>query len=249
MRILVLLMGLALFPLSAWAAAPYRVDDAKPTEHGAWEVDVFSSGTFVRGGAGAGVLPGLEVDYGAFEGVQIHLSMPLGFSKVPGRGTGFGYGDTELGLKIRLVNPSAEAWWPAIAFEPLVEVPTGNQRLGLSTGHAQVFLPVWMSRNFGEHLSVAAGGGHWTNPGVGNKDWWFAGTSVQYEVTEGLSIGTEVFYQTASVTGGRDSVGFNVGAVIKLSEVINLTASAGRGLRNAERTNAFSYYTGVQFNF
>ncbi len=249
MRILILLTGLALLPLPALAGAPYRVDDAKPTEYQAWEVDVFSSGTFVRGGAGAGVLPGLEVDYGAFAGVQIHMSMPLGYSKGAGRGTGFGYGDTELGLKIRLIDPAPEDWWPAIAFEPLVEVPTGNQRLGLSSGHAQVFLPLWMSRNFGEHLSVAAGGGHWTNPGVGNKDWWFAGTAVQYEVTEGVSLGTELFYQTASATGGKDSVGFNAGAVIKLTDLINLTASAGRGLSNAQATNAFSYYTGLQFNF
>ena len=236
-----------LFATPVFAAAPFRVDDANPTETHKWEVDLFSSGTMVRDGA-LGVLPALEVDYGVIEGVQLHVSLPLGYSRSSGKRLGFGYGDTELGMKIRLLKAEESDWWPSIAFEPLVEVPTGNRNLGLSSGHAQVFLPLWLSKDFGD-LTIAGGGGHWTNPGVGNKDWWFAGVAAVYHVTPDLALGAEVFHQTANVVGGKDAPGFNIGAVLKLTETMNLTASAGRGLQNASRTNVFSYYTGLQFNF
>ena len=67
--------------------------------------------------------------------------------------------------------------------------------------------------------------------------------------TKALLRSAEVFHQTANVVGGKDAPGFNIGGVLKLTETMNLTASAGRGLQNASRTNAFTYYTGLQFNF
>ena len=247
MRLFLLMSAAVLAAGPAWAAAPFRTDDANPTEAHKWEIDLFSAGTMVRDGA-LGVLPALEVDYGVMEGVQLHVSLPLGYARAPGKRLGFGYGDTELGMKIRLLKAEEHDWWPSIAFEPLVEVPTGNRNLGLSSGHAQVFLPLWFSKEFGD-LTIAAGGGHWTNPGVGNKDWWYGGIAATYRLTPELAVGAEVFHQTANVVGGKDAPGFNIGGVLKLTETMNLTASAGRGLQNASRTNAFTYYTGLQFNF
>ena len=247
MRRFLLLLGTMLCAAPAFAGAPFRTEDANPTDPQKWEVDVFSSGTMVRGGA-AGVLPGLEVDYGVIDGVQLHVSLPLGYARSSGKRLGFGAGDTELGMKLRLLKAEADDWWPSLAFAPLVEVPTGNRPLGLSSGHAQVFLPLWISKEFGD-LTIAAGGGHWTNPGVGNKDWWFGGMAAVYRVTPDLALGGELFHQTANVAGGKDAPGFNLGAVLQLTQTMNLTASAGRGVSNAERTNALSYYTGLQFTF
>ena len=247
MRHVLLLLGAVLCADPASAAAPFRTDDANPTDTHKWEVDLFGSGTLVQGG-GAGVLPGLEVDYGVIEGVQLHVSLPLGYARSGGKRLGFGAGDTELGLKIRLLKAEENDWWPSLAIEPLVEVPTGNRNLGLSSGHAQVFLPLWLSKDFGD-LTIAGGGGHWSNPGAGNKDWWYAGVAAVYHLTADLAVGAEVFHQTPPVVGGKDAPGFNLGAVLKLTQTMNLTASAGRGLRDAQRTNAFSYYTGLQFNF
>lgn len=244
---ILLFLGAMLCAGPACAAAPLRTDDANPTDAQKWEVDLFSSGTIVQGG-GSGVLPGLEVDYGVIDGVQLHLSQPLGYARSSGKRLGFGSGDTELGLKIRLLKAEESAWWPSLAFAPLIEVPTGNRSLGLSSGHAQVFLPLWLSKEFGD-LTLAAGGGRWTNPGIGNKDWWYAGVAALYRLTPDLALGGEMFHQTAPVVGGKDAPGFNLGAVLKLTETMNLTASAGRGLQNASRTNALSYYTGLQFNF
>ncbi len=229
----------------ALAGAPYRTDDPGTTEH--WEIDLFSTGTNTRAGT-SGVLPGLEVDYGVLPRVQLHISAPLGYTTATGKGFGSGYGDTELGVKIRIIDATEEDWWPKVAIFPLVEVPTGNQRMGFSTGHTQVFLPVWVGKEFGD-WSTSAGGGHWTNPGPGNKDWWYAGWAVQYKLEEGLTVGGEIFHQTASVAGGKASTGFNLGLLYDLSDNWHVLVSAGRGVQNAADTNAFSYYTALQLTF
>ena len=247
MRVLALLLGLVLLPLPAVAGLPYRTDDGSTTEAQHWEVDFFSSGTSVRGGT-VGVLPGLDVEYGVIEGVQIHIILPLGYASGFGRPTRFGNGDTELGVKLQLPWPDKDSVLPQIAIFPLVEVPSGNQHLGFSTGHTQIFLPVWIGKDIGD-WNISAGGGHWTNPGAGNKDWWYAGGVVQRRLGEDLTVGAEVFHQTASVEGGKPSTGFNVGATYQIREGVNLLALVGRGLQNAATTNTFSYYTALQFNF
>ena len=247
LRGLTLLAGVLMASGPAFAGPPYRTDDPEPVAPQHWEVNLFSSGTAVKG-ATSGLGPALEVNYGAAENVQVHLIAPFGYSGQSGKSLGFGYADTEIGVKYRFVDPGEDDWYPQVAVFPLVEVPTGNQRLGLSTGHAQVFLPMWLSKEFGA-WTVFGGGGYWVNPGLGNKDWWFAGVGLTRKVTEALSVGVELFNQTANVVGGKASTGFSVGGTYDLSETWHVLASIGRGVRNAETTNQMSYYLGVQMTF
>jgi len=49
--------------------------------------------------------------------------------------------------------------------------------------------------------------------------------------------------------GGRDSVGFNIGAIYDFDEHNHLLLSAGRGLQNASATNVFSWYVAYQITY
>src|SRR4051794_33943028 len=89
-----------------------------------------------------------------------------------GEPSGFGPGDLELGVKYRFLTPGEEDWFPAAAIFPAIEVPVGNQQFSASTGHAQIFLPLWLQKDFGR-WSTYGGGGYWVNPGAGNRDFWF----------------------------------------------------------------------------
>jgi len=229
------------------AGPPYLTDDPTPVELGTWEATLFSTGTAFHG-VTSGLGPALEVNYGVSENVQLHVIAPVGFQSPTGQKTKFGYSDTELGIKYRFVDPGDDDWFPQIAVFPLVEVPTGNQRLDLSSGHAQVFLPLWLQKDFGD-WAVFGGGGYWVNPGLGNRDWWFTGLGVSRKVTERLSLGAEVFNQTASETGGKDSTGFNVGATYDISETWHLLGSIGRGMHDDESANKMAYYIGLQVSF
>ena len=48
----------------------------------------------------AGTSPHVEVNYGAFPDVQLHVIAPVAWARPPGGPARFGYGDTELGAKV-----------------------------------------------------------------------------------------------------------------------------------------------------
>ena len=66
----------------------------------------------------------------------------------------------------------------------------------------------------------------------------------QRKVTDKLSVGGEIFHQTADTIDAHDSTGFNIGAIYDINEHNRLLFSAGRGLQNPSDTNVFSWYVG-----
>jgi hypothetical protein len=241
-----MLCAIAIVPSSALAGPPFRTDDPEPVEYQHWEVYAFSAATHARGDT-AGTSAGVEVNYGAAPNLQLHLVAPLAFDKPTGSGRREGYGDTELGVKYRFIPEDDAGWRPQVGVFPLVEVPTGDADRGLGTGHVHEFLPVWLQKSFGDWTTYG-GGGYWINPGAGNQNYWFAGWLLQRKVTEQLTLGGEVFHQTADTVGGRDGTGFNLGGIYDISENHHILFSAGQGIQNSD-TNQFSYYLAYQATF
>jgi hypothetical protein len=231
----------------AVAGPPFRTDDPEPVELGHWEVYQFSTGTHVVGDT-AGILPGLEVNYGAAPNLQLHVIAPMAFDAPSGLGMRYGYGDTEIGVKYRFIQEDEKGWRPMVGIFPLVEAPTGDAHKGLGTVHSLEFLPVWVQKSFGEWTTYG-GAGYWFNPGVGNRNYVFAGWLLQRQITKNFALGGELFHQTAATSPGKDSSGFNIGAIYDLDEHHHLLFSAGRGIENADSTNAFSYYVALQVTF
>jgi hypothetical protein len=111
-----------------------------------------------------------------------------------------------------------------IGVYPLVELPTGNESLGLRAGNMRAYFPLWIQKSFGD-CTTYGGGGYWINHGDDtlNRDYWFFGWLLQRQVTKQLAIGGEIFHQTATVVfGGIDSgaatTGFNMGAIYDFDE-------------------------------
>jgi len=153
-----------------------------------------------------------------------------------------------LAAKYRFITPGEDDWFPQVAFYPAVLIPVGNQKLGFSSGHPQYFLPIWLQKDFGL-WTVYGGGGYWINPGAGNKNYGFTGVAVWRKISEQLDLGVEIFYQTSSATGIKNSTGFDFGAIYDLSEHWHLEVSAGTGIQNRSTTNQFSYYLGLRLTF
>jgi hypothetical protein len=241
----------------AAAGPPFLTDDPEPVDLGHWEVIGFSMGTVVRGDS-AGTLPGVEVNYGALPGLQLHVKVPVSFNSQSVTGTESGDGDTEFGAKYRFINPGEDDWWPQVAVYPAVDLRTGNVPRGLGTGATHMFLPLWMQKDFGKWTSYG-GGGYWINPGPGNRNYWFFGWQLQRQVADNRVLGAELFHQTASTSGVPGSVGFplgskattgfDVGGAYDFSANYHLLFSAGCGIQNATTTNQFSYYIGLQWTF
>jgi hypothetical protein len=232
---------------TAFAGPPFITDDPEPVDLGHWEIYGFTAATHVRGDRG-GILGGIEVNNGAAPNLQLHLIVPLAFDKPSGGPMVAGLGDTELGVKYRLITPDEGDWFPQVGVFPLVEVPTGSASRGLGAGVTREYFPVWVQKDWGDWTTYG-GGGYWVNPGTGNRNYWFVGWLLQRQITKQLALGVELFHQTADTVGGKDATGFNVGGIFDFNDHYHLLFSAGRGLQNPALTNQLSYYAAIQSTF
>jgi len=235
----------ALFSLGARCGAPFQTDDPSVVPPGRIEFLPFYQGALAAD-ARTGVLPGLEMHFGVFEGVELDVTTPLAFNMPSGQGTQRGYGDTTIGLKYRLIPMSGG--WPLVSLVPKVTVPTGSASRGLGNGASQVDLAVaaQVSRaGFQTYANVA----YWINNGSDNRNYWFFGAQEQYALSPAWIVGAEIFHTTAQTLDGSPSTGFNVGGYYVIDPNNQVLFSAGLGLQNAGQTNRVSVYVGYQVGF
>jgi hypothetical protein len=234
----------------AAAGPPFVTDDPEPVPYQHFEFYNLSLGTAIRGDT-AGNASALEYNYGIIPNGQAHIIAPLTFDTQSGS---YGYGDTELGFKYRLIDENKSDWRPMVGIYPLVELPTGNADRGLGAGYVRAYFPVWLQKSFGDWTTYG-GGGYWLNQGddTVNRNYWFFGWLVQKQVTKQLAIGAEIYHQTSTVAFGatnpiytQPATGFNVGAIYDFDNDHHLLVSVGTGLQNASTTNEFSWYVAYQ---
>ena len=241
------LAGMLLLSSQAVAGPPFRTDDPEPVDFQHFEINMISLGTEASGGW-SGALPELEVNYGAVPNLQLHAIVPQNYAAPAGGRTSFALGNIELGAKYRFITPDDDDWFPQAAVFPTIEVPAGDQKLGFNTGHVQVFLPLWLQKDF-DPWTVYGGGGYWINPGAGNKNYGFFGVALWRKVTGSFNVGIEVFHQTSSADNFKENTGFNVGTTYDFSSNWHLLSSVGTGIQNAFGTNQLSYYLALQLTF
>jgi hypothetical protein len=231
-----------LAPVSIFAGPPFQTDDPEPVEYKHWETYIASQFTHNRDGRSA-TLPHFEINYGILPNTMIHLIIPLQYNNPSGSKAHYGFGDAEIGVKFRFINETE--WIPMVGTFPHIEMPIGDRDEGLGNGKAQVFIPLWLQKSWGPWTSYG-GGGYWVNPGDGNKNWWFWGWEVQRDISKSLTLGGELIYRTADTDDGSNSFGFNVGAIINLTENHHILFSAGRDFTGP---NHFTGYIAYQLTF
>lgn len=234
-----LMLALGTVSAKGFGGPPFITDDPEPVDFHHYEFYIASY--YFHGYYGTtGTLPHFEFNYGAAPNLQLHIIAPMQFAQGPGGPFQYGYGDTELGVKYRFVQESKNT--PMVGVFPLVEAPSGNHNLGLGNGEAQIFLPVWAQKSFG-NWTTYGGGGFWHNPGAGNRDYWWGGWEIQNQITKKLAIGGEVFHGTSLPTvDGSPQSGYNVGVMYDFDEGHHLLVSAGRGFQSDNVGTAYLAY-------
>ncbi len=218
-----------------YGGPPFVTDDPEPVEYRHWEFYLASQDTKDKEGW-SGTVPHFEVNYGVLPNLQLHLIAPFAYVKPNEGSSHYGFGDLELGAKFRFIQESS--WRPMVGVFPIVDIPTGNNTLGLGGGHYRAFLPIWFQKSWGPWTSYG-GGGYWINPGSGNKDYWWFGWQVQRDLFKALTLGGEVFYNTPTAKGEGGQTGFNIGAIVNFTDEHHLLFSAGRDIHGPNRF--FSY--------
>ena len=226
----------------ARAGPPFTTDDPEPPEYRHWET-YFASQLAHDSNGWSGTSPQLELDYGAIPNVQLSLTVPVAFDAPSNGKNQFGYGDTELGVKYRFVQETARL--PQVGVYPLVDLPTGDATRGLGAGHTQVFFPLWLQKSLGPWTTYG-GGGYWLNPGAGNRNWWYAGWLVQRQLASKLTLGLEIFHETAKQEDGMSDTNFNLGTIFDFSTTCHFLFSVGHTIQGR---SGFQAYTALEITF
>lgn len=230
--------ALALAAAPALAGPPYVTDDPVPTDLHHWEIYGFATAT--RLGSGYDGATGVDLNYGAFRGVQLTATLPLDF----GSETRLGGGDVELGAKLRLLHD--ETAGRSLAIFPRLILPTARGRQ--AHGKASLLLPVWGQQDFGA-WSIFGGGGYTFNPGPGNRNFAQAGLALTRNIDAEFSLGAEVTWRASDALDARSYGAFNVGGTIALGGPLSLLFSAGPGLLHAGDGGRFNGYVALLANF
>jgi hypothetical protein len=240
-----LLLVFLLTGLSLAAGPPYLTDDPEPVASHHWEVYLFTAGqseTGIRSGLG----PAMEASYGLLQDAHLQFQIPMAYAdqnQGPGRGVRRGFGDMEAGFKYRFIHESEHL--PQVALYPQVFAPTGSTQEGLGGGHWKVLLPLWLQKGFGPWTTYG-GAGWWRNPGEGNRDFLQYGWLLQRELTEGWSLGAEVFHQDSAGLGQPARTVWDLGFEAALVHHLQVVGSGGRVFQGPKGSQ---YYLGLRGNF
>ena len=215
--------SLMVLALRTGAGPPFLTDDPQPVDLHHWEAYVYSSMDSNESGK-AGVLPGLEFNYGAAPNLQLHVILPWAFSSPLGAARTAGFGDISLGLKFRFVQETDTR--PQVGIFPMLSVPTGSPGRSLGAGGSTLFLPVWVQKSFGPWTTYG-GGGYTINRATGGRNFFSGGWLLQRDLGEKLTLGAEIFAQGRSAALTPGTTLLNGGGQVNLSPHLSLLFSAG----------------------
>jgi hypothetical protein len=219
------------------AGPPFFTDDPQPVDFRRWEFYLSSQSQFSENSVDA-TLPHFEINYGLVPDVQVHLIVPMEYTKRESS-RDYSYINTEIGVKYRIINIDSSF---QVGVFPIAELPTGKHVTLAGENKLKVFLPLWFQINSGKFASYG-GAGYWINPGTGNKNWIYAGWQGQYDLSETITLGGELFYHTTDADDSKGGAGFNLGGYINIDEHNHILFSAGHNLTG---TNATTGYLGYQ---
>lgn len=228
---------------SAIAGPPFVTDDPEPVAEHTWEVNYAISSTRASNDVSAAI-PSIDINYGLSESIQLHAQPRYSYDS-NGSSHNFGFDNTEIGVKYRFIHQKQNDNEKMLGIYPMLQLPTGNSKLGDASGKTQLFLPIWAQLNT-EKWTVYGGGGYRLNNFRDSKNSWFVGVTTLYEVTNKLKLGAEIFHETATAQGQSNTSGFNLGGTYNLVDSYGLLFSVGRGLNHIAKTNELSAYLGWQ---
>lgn len=233
-----LVLYIIAFSSIMFAGPPFNTDDPEPVEYRHWEFYVSSVHT-LQSGTFSGTFPHFETNYGFKPEFQVHLLLPLNYNYSNHKELQYGYAYSEFGIKYRFISETENI--PQVGTFPIIEIPTITNK-NFSNNKLQLYLPIWVQKSWNK-LTTYGGGGFWFNPGVNNKNWIFTGWEIQYDFSQKITLGGEIFYHSSPAYDENSFLGFNLGGFLNFTEKFHLIYSAGHNF--ITRDNTYMAYLGI----
>jgi hypothetical protein len=225
---------------AARAGPPFVTDDPQPTDLGHWEIYNFVSGVAIQ--AGGSGQAGLDINYGGAKDLQLTAVIPLNAQS----GAAVGLGDIQLAAKYRFLHQTADGWVPDVSVFPRLFTPTAARQFGPQ--RLSLLVPIWAEKDLGP-WSVFGGGGYDINPGPDNRNFWQGGLALTRAVSNRLTLGGEIYAQTAADRDSKPFTGLNAGVLYKLSDHWSLLAAGGPGVQNARQEGLYDVYVALEATY
>ena len=225
----------------ALAAPPYSVDDPVTVPKG--ETALFTSlqSSEVRGKE-TYMAPDFTALYGISDSLQFRLETGY-LIKRTGKKVESGLEDTQVQLKWRCLNETKTSPQWSVAFQS--KLPSADASRGLGTGDADYKFTVTVAKNYGR-LKLAANAGQNFMGDAKSRDYAFAGVLGQYQLTQKLNVGLQLYGNASPAHKKPDELAFGVGMKYRYAPDHILLFSVGRSERGYSN---LSCYAGLQLNF
>ena len=144
---------------------PFYTDDADTTEKGKFHFEFFNEHDWLQRSS----LPGLRqntsnftLNYGVTDRVELGINTPvlrIVNSRESSIGSPTGLGDTQLGVKVRVLNEREGSRLPAMSVVFYVELPTGSTRKQTGSGLVDYWLYGVLQKSFTKRIIGRLNGG------------------------------------------------------------------------------------------
>jgi hypothetical protein len=209
----------------AEAGPPFVTDDPEVPPVGGWEINIPFTLNRTPGSTQMNA-PLVDMNYGLPQ-LQIEFDIPLAVVSYDRKGTNAGLGDLLYGIKWRFFDD--EKTQTQIGVYPQMFAPTGNYQRGLGGGRPNYILPLLAEKSW-DKWTLYGNVGYRLQTALGQQSYWYAGSVLQRDINDRLSLGIELFGNTPTVPNARPDIAFNIGGSLKLQEHLNFIFTAGRDI-------------------
>ncbi|HEY3097990.1 MAG TPA: transporter [Methylomirabilota bacterium] len=155
-------------------------------------------------------------------------------------------GDFTLGLKYRVVSTREGEWWPALALNPFVKLPTAQEPIGSGETDAGLLLLASFNLPSDFALDVNAGAVLVGQPS-GHLVQARASASLSRRLIDGLSGFAELAFSSRDTREGRDGLVVQAGVIWRLTRDVALDTALSTSLAGAAPD--FGVRAGVSIRF
>lgn len=241
MRI-VLAIGFIAAVAPCYAGPPFNVNDPGTVE--LHRINLTTSYSSSQNNAADTIsVPTFDLGYGYSDRIELDLSIGGTSFRNAGSGRKYGFADTTAGIIWRFQEETKRR--PQLAIGYQIKVPTGDVKQGLGSGATDH--SIWLSagKSYGRWSPFANVGYNFLGGSDGMNNIFY-GMGLTYQLTEKLTVGAQVYGNSAAAPGARTELAWGGGFTYNYAPDRSFMLSLGRSEHGYSDLNVFA---GVSITF